>query len=255
MAQINVAHDLLRAGARHARPRGDRPRSAAAPQRHGDASPSRRALARRAGPACARPRAAAGARGSRGRGRRDAGVAVEEPARGARRDPTAGSCGCSTTRSPTGCAACASTGWRRSRAAGLAAQAHGHPSGCSRATAGGRRSRTSFRPPRCRSSSTSRAPSRPSFVAWAGQPPSWVVCGSASARYGYRHRVAHGYPVPDRPQPPRRRWARGDRSTALTSRRGLRVEVKRHNGGWAVRHGTIPASRGRTAPTPSWSTR
>ena len=40
--------------------------------------------------------------------------------------------------------------------------------------------------------------------------------------------------------PPRRRWARGDRSTALTSRRGLRVEVKRHAGGWAVRPGDHP---------------
>ncbi len=28
--------------------------------------------------------------------------------------------------------------------------------------------------------------------------------------------------------------------TALTSRRGLRVEVKRHEAGWAVRHGDHP---------------
>ncbi len=41
-------------------------------------------------------------------------------------------------------------------------------------------------------------------------------------------------------EPPRRRWARGDRATALTSRRGLRVEVKRHGGGWAVRAGDHP---------------
>jgi len=39
---------------------------------------------------------------------------------------------------------------------------------------------------------------------------------------------------------PRRRWTRGDRPTALTSRRGLRVEVKRHDGGWAVRPGDHP---------------
>ena len=41
------------------------------------------------------------------------------------------------------------------------------------------------------------------------------------------------------------RWAgwRGTRdhgATALTSRRGLRVEVKRQDGGWAVRHGDHP---------------
>lgn len=42
------------------------------------------------------------------------------------------------------------------------------------------------------------------------------------------------------------RWAswarggRGDRATALTSRRGLRVEVKRHESGWAVRPGDHP---------------
>ncbi len=35
-------------------------------------------------------------------------------------------------------------------------------------------------------------------------------------------------------------WGRGDRGTALTSRRGLRVEVKRHEGGWAVRPGDHP---------------
>jgi hypothetical protein len=29
-------------------------------------------------------------------------------------------------------------------------------------------------------------------------------------------------------------------ATALTSRRGLRVEVKRQDGGWAVRHGDHP---------------
>jgi hypothetical protein len=33
---------------------------------------------------------------------------------------------------------------------------------------------------------------------------------------------------------------RGDRATALTSRRGLRVEVKRHETGWAVRPGDHP---------------
>ena len=53
--------------------------------------------------------------------------------------------------------------------------------------------------------------------------------------------VSHMDPPFPTDQPPRRRWARGaDRSTALTSRRGLRVEVKRHNGGWAVRHGDHP---------------
>jgi hypothetical protein len=42
------------------------------------------------------------------------------------------------------------------------------------------------------------------------------------------------------------RWAlrgraeRSERSTALTSRRGLRVEVKRHGVGWAVRPGDHP---------------
>jgi hypothetical protein len=42
------------------------------------------------------------------------------------------------------------------------------------------------------------------------------------------------------------RWAwrargdRDDRATALTSRRGLRVEVKRHESGWAVRPGGHP---------------
>jgi hypothetical protein len=42
------------------------------------------------------------------------------------------------------------------------------------------------------------------------------------------------------------RWAawgrgeRGGRATALTSRRGLRVEVKRHESGWAVRPGDHP---------------
>ena len=38
-------------------------------------------------------------------------------------------------------------------------------------------------------------------------------------------------------------WARergSDRSTALTSRRGLRVEVKRQDGGWALRPGDHP---------------
>ena len=53
MAQINVAHDLLRAGARHARPRGDRPTQRGGPHRpaqrrrpagHGLAEPVRRAL-------------------------------------------------------------------------------------------------------------------------------------------------------------------------------------------------------------------
>jgi hypothetical protein len=53
MAQINVAHDLLRAGARHARPRGDRPTQHAGPHRpaqrrrpagHWLAEPVRRAL-------------------------------------------------------------------------------------------------------------------------------------------------------------------------------------------------------------------
>jgi hypothetical protein len=38
----------------------------------------------------------------------------------------------------------------------------------------------------------------------------------------------------------RRPWSRGDRSTALTSRRVLRVEVKRHGAGWAVRPGDHP---------------
>jgi hypothetical protein len=53
MAQINVAHDLLRAGARHARPRGDRPTQRGGPHRpaqrrrpagHWLAEPVRRAL-------------------------------------------------------------------------------------------------------------------------------------------------------------------------------------------------------------------
>ena len=49
--------------------------------------------------------------------------------------------------------------------------------------------------------------------------------------------------TPVRPESPR--WAgwRGLRepgATALTSRRGLRVEVKRQDGGWAVRHGDHP---------------
>src|SRR5829696_3486137 len=53
MAQINVAHDLLRAGARHARPRGDRPTQHTGPHRpaqrrrpagHWLAEPVRRAL-------------------------------------------------------------------------------------------------------------------------------------------------------------------------------------------------------------------
>jgi hypothetical protein len=53
MAQINVAHDLLRAGARHTRPRGDRPAQRGGPQRtatrrrpagHWLAEPIRRAL-------------------------------------------------------------------------------------------------------------------------------------------------------------------------------------------------------------------
>ena len=35
-------------------------------------------------------------------------------------------------------------------------------------------------------------------------------------------------------------WGRGDRGTAVTSRRGLRVEVKRDGGGWAVRPGDHP---------------
>jgi hypothetical protein len=37
-------------------------------------------------------------------------------------------------------------------------------------------------------------------------------------------------------------WGRGgrDNATALTSRRGLRVEVKSHEGGWAVRPGDHP---------------
>jgi hypothetical protein len=50
--------------------------------------------------------------------------------------------------------------------------------------------------------------------------------------------------IPARPESPRwASWGRGersDRSTALTSRRGLRVEVKRHEGGWAVRPGDHP---------------
>ncbi len=45
---------------------------------------------------------------------------------------------------------------------------------------------------------------------------------------------------PREAEPPRRRWSRGDRPTALTSRRGLRVEVKRHEAGWAVRPGDHP---------------
>jgi hypothetical protein len=36
------------------------------------------------------------------------------------------------------------------------------------------------------------------------------------------------------------RGGRGDRATALTSLRGLRVEVKRHESGWAVRPGDHP---------------
>jgi hypothetical protein len=51
-------------------------------------------------------------------------------------------------------------------------------------------------------------------------------------------------PSPSRSEAPRwTQWGRadrGDRSTALTSRRGLRVEVKRHDGGWAVRPGGHP---------------
>lgn len=39
---------------------------------------------------------------------------------------------------------------------------------------------------------------------------------------------------------PRRRWSRGGRSTALTSRRGLRVEVRRDQAGWAVRPADHP---------------
>jgi hypothetical protein len=35
-------------------------------------------------------------------------------------------------------------------------------------------------------------------------------------------------------------WGRADRGTALTSRRGLRVELKRDGGGWAVRPGDHP---------------
>ena len=82
MAQINVAHDLLRAGARHTRPRG----RAAGPDAaaRGAAPAPRGAVARRAGAARARPGAPAGARGPRGRADRDADVALEEPARGAR---------------------------------------------------------------------------------------------------------------------------------------------------------------------------
>jgi hypothetical protein len=46
---------------------------------------------------------------------------------------------------------------------------------------------------------------------------------------------------PSRPEPSRwASWARAPRATALTSRRGLRVEVKRHEGGWAVRPGDHP---------------
>ena len=36
------------------------------------------------------------------------------------------------------------------------------------------------------------------------------------------------------------RAVRDEGTTALTSRRGLRVEVKRHDGGWAVRPGDHP---------------
>jgi hypothetical protein len=44
-----------------------------------------------------------------------------------------------------------------------------------------------------------------------------------------------------RPEPSRwSSWGRASRGTALTSRRGLRVEVMRHDGGWAVRPGDHP---------------
>jgi hypothetical protein len=46
---------------------------------------------------------------------------------------------------------------------------------------------------------------------------------------------------PSRSEPPRwASWGRADRGTALTSRRGLRVEVKRQDAGWAVRPGGHP---------------
>ena len=54
----------------------------------------------------------------------------------------------------------------------------------------------------------------------------------------------HDSGTPTRSEGPR--WAgfarggRGDEATALTSRRGLRVAVKRHEGGWAVRPGDHP---------------
>ena len=47
--------------------------------------------------------------------------------------------------------------------------------------------------------------------------------------------------TPSRPESSRwSSWGRADRGTALTSRRGLRVEVKRHETGWAVRPGGHP---------------
>ena len=50
--------------------------------------------------------------------------------------------------------------------------------------------------------------------------------------------------IPSRPESPRwTSWGRGarhDRATALTSRRGLRVEVRREGTGWAVRPADHP---------------
>jgi hypothetical protein len=66
-----------------------------------------------------------------------------------------------------------------------------------------------------------------------------------SSLYGYSVEVSRKEPhLPSRPEAPRwASWGRGeraDRATALTSRRGLRVEVRRDGPGWAVRPGDHP---------------
>jgi hypothetical protein len=73
-----------------------------------------------------------------------------------------------------------------------------------------------------------------------------VVCGGHPGHVWVPNNIVSRKepPISNRADSPRwTSWGRGersDRSTALTSRRGLRVEVKRHGGGWAVRPGDHP---------------
>ena len=191
MAQINAAYDLLRATAwtrRHEDGDGTGPAPIRAPR-------TRRGSWLAPGDAPrARPRAARRARAGGGRLARHARLDLGEPDARSSPPPTAGCCGCSTTRSSAASAPCASP---RSRpwSTRCAARSSASPRSASATAAAAA----------TRSATCGRTPRRPCI---AGSPRPWAERRSALRQRHDRHDGEQGERRPSPTSPRRRRPAR-----------------------------------------------